>query len=62
MSNVIIKVIIKERKTSKLTERKSGMVNKLNPKKGHKNGTENRWEINSKNGRLNPTIMIIPLK
>lgn len=37
MSNVIIKVIIKERKTSKLTERKSGMVNKLNPKKEKKN-------------------------
>ena len=37
MYNVIIKVIIKERKTSKLTERKSGMVNKLNPKKEKKN-------------------------
>lgn len=37
MSNVIIKATIKECKTSKLTERKSGMVNKLNPKEEKKN-------------------------
>lgn len=37
MSNVIIKVIIKESETFKLTEKKSGMVDKLNPKEEKKN-------------------------
>ena len=37
---------------------------KLNPKESIKSGTENRWDKwgISKNGKLNPTILIIPLK